>query len=71
MDGQQKFEMIEDLKTTIFFSLEEILKYSDFNDFLNLSMIFNEAFKMVKKKWTKELTKARNKEKSKKARKSL
>ena len=71
MDGQQKFEMIEDLKTTIFFSLEEILKYSDFNDLLNLSKIFNEAFKIVKKKWTKELIKARNKEKSKKARKSL
>ena len=70
MDGQQKFEMIEDLKTTIFFTLDEILKYSDFNDFLNLSMIFNNAFKMVKKKWTKELTKARKK-KSKKARKSL
>ena len=71
MDGQQKFEIIEDLKTTIFFSLEEILRYADFNDLLSLSMIFNEAFKMVKKKWTKELTKAKNKEKSKKARKSL
>lgn len=71
MNRQQKFEMIEDLKTTIFFSLEEILKFANFNEMIYLSLIFNDAYKKVKKNWTKQLTRARNKEKSKKARKSL